>query len=430
MGDLGLCPRLRRLSAARRPRRRPARPAADLHGRPRPLHARLSALRFRLERDVADRRTCRAGPGRGHAVAGRALDPDAHVRRRSRAQHRTRGVGRRRRLRRRGRGAARRHRHRPAQLGMDLPRQRAHRCRRPDPVAALAGREPRRAGDELRRHGRLPRHLGPRAPRARHHAGPELGLGLRTHHRALRRVGGAAARLPRLGVAGTRAADALRDLALPHAHGGERRGLHPGDGAVRDVPDADAVHAAGARLLRHEDRRRLPRGRGDDRAVGECRRGGRKPGGCEARPHLRHGASHRRPRLLHTGLRGRLLLGRPLPRLPDHRTGHAILLRADHDRGGRGHDARGRRPRLGPDQHVAADRRRARHRPPLHHRHLRGRRPPGGRDGVAAGVRRRLPRRVLGGSGNRARGRARVGLRRTGQRPRAGPGAAAAQAAA
>ena len=39
------------------------------------------------------------------------------------------------------------------------------------------------------------------------------------------------------------------DLPAADADGGEHRRLHPRDGAVRDVPDADAVHAAGARTL-------------------------------------------------------------------------------------------------------------------------------------------------------------------------------------
>ena len=46
-------------------------------------------------------------------------------------------------------------------------------------------------------------------------------------------------------------------------------GLHPGHRVVLDVPDADALHAAGAGLLRDEDGRRLPRGRRyGDRVVG------------------------------------------------------------------------------------------------------------------------------------------------------------------
>ena len=47
----------------------------------------------------------------------------------TRAEHRARRLGRGRRLRRRGRRAARRHPHRRAELGVDLPRQRAGRHR-------------------------------------------------------------------------------------------------------------------------------------------------------------------------------------------------------------------------------------------------------------------------------------------------------------
>ena len=53
-----------------------------------------------------------------------------------------------------------------------------------------------------------------------------------------------------VGAAAPRAADALRDPPDPDGERGERRRVHHGHRAVLDVPDADALHAAGARLLR------------------------------------------------------------------------------------------------------------------------------------------------------------------------------------
>ena len=55
-------------------------------------------------------------------------------------------------------------------------------------------------------------------------------------------------------------------------------------------------------------------------------------------------------------------LGDLLPGLPADRGRAGLLVRADLDRRARGRAARRGRPRVGPDQHVAADRRRARHR--------------------------------------------------------------------
>ena len=70
------------------------------------------------------------------------------------------------------------------------------------------------------------------------------------------------ARLRALGAAADGPARSLLHLPPADADGGERGRLHHGHGAVLDVPDADALHAAGAGLLGDEDRRRLPRRRG------------------------------------------------------------------------------------------------------------------------------------------------------------------------
>ena len=83
---------------------------------------------------------------------------------------------------------------------------------------------------------------------------------------------------------------------------------------------------------------------------------------CQAGARLRHDDDDRRPRLLHPGLRGRVVLGGPVPGLPDHRPRDSVRVHTDHDRRRGGHAARRGRSRVGVDQHDATDRRRPRHR--------------------------------------------------------------------
>ena len=125
-----------------------------------------------------------------------------------------------------------------------------------------------------------------------------------------------------------------------------------------------------------EDRRRLPRGRRyGDRLVGG-RRPARDPHRGEAGAGDRDDRADRGPAVLHPGLRRRQLRQRPAARLPHHRGRDRVLLRPDLDRGtGRG-EARRSRARIGADQHLAADRWRARHRRTLHDRHLAAPRTP------------------------------------------------------
>ena len=146
VGDQRLRAALRRLPPARRPRRRPPRTPARVPRRHRRVHGRLAAVRVRMERGVADRRPRPAGPRRGDHLARRAVDPHDDLRRGQRAQHGARRLGRGRRVRRGRRRPARRRPHRPAELGVDLLRQRARRHRRLRARAAAARREPRRDG--------------------------------------------------------------------------------------------------------------------------------------------------------------------------------------------------------------------------------------------------------------------------------------------
>ena len=250
VGDQRIRALLRRLPAPRRPARRHPRPAAGLRRGSRPLHGRVVPRRDGLERGLADRGAGAAGAGRSCDLARRPLDPHDHVRRGEGAQRRARRLGRRRRLRRRSGRPARRGDHGHAQLGVDLLRQHPGRDRRtgarPDP----ARREPRRSREELRRPRRRARHGRPDGARLRDHGGERLRLGLGDHVGDLRRRACAPRCLRRLGAATSRAADALRDPPDEHDPGRQRRRLHSRNGDVRDVPDADALHAASARLLR------------------------------------------------------------------------------------------------------------------------------------------------------------------------------------
>ena len=101
-------------------------------------------------------------------------------------------------------------------------------------------------------------------------------------------------------------------------------------------------------------------------------------------------------------------LGDLLPGLPRDRDGDGVRVRLDLDRGARGRAGEGRRPRLRADQHVAADRRRARHRGALLGRDRPVERRHGGGRRGAAGAHLRLPGGVLGRRRDRRGGRARL----------------------
>src|SRR5205814_1082091 len=73
--------------------------------------------------------------------------------------------------------------------------------------------------------------------------------------------GRAAGRVRLVGAPTRRTADALRNPPHEDGRGRKRRRADPRDGHVLAVPDADAVHAAGARLLTHEDRCGVSRSR-------------------------------------------------------------------------------------------------------------------------------------------------------------------------
>ena len=126
----GLRAHLRRVHAHRRQARRPARPAADLHGGARRLHRRLARLRPGDQRRLPDRRARRAGLRRRDDQPGDAVDHRRDVPA-QRARQGDRDLGRRLGHGPRDRPARRRTAHRARQLELDLLHQRPDRRRRP-----------------------------------------------------------------------------------------------------------------------------------------------------------------------------------------------------------------------------------------------------------------------------------------------------------
>ena len=242
--------------------------AADLLGRRRVFMAGLSwsrvaslAGRIRRQPGPADRRPRRAGPGRGDHLAGGALDRHHALQGRRRAQQGARRLGRGRRLGRRRRRPPRRHPHRRPRLGVGAVGERAGRAAsplaltpRPDPG------EPLRVGDaSLRRRRRGHRHRRPLGPGLRAPRRQQRGLGLDQDRRP------AGAR--RWSLIGAFVAIELRSKAplvpfrifrLRTLTGRERRRPPARRVAVLDVLLHLAVHAAGARLQRDPRRALVP----------------------------------------------------------------------------------------------------------------------------------------------------------------------------
>ena len=167
---------------ARRVPRRPARAAAGLPGRGRPLHARLAALRGRADGRVADRRPAGPGGRRGAADPGQPGDHRGELPPRRPGAGDRRLVGPRRR-RDGDRAAARRLADRRGLLARDLPDQPAARRLR-----ALGGGAPR-AGDarpERDRQARPRRRGAGRGRARRHHLRADRGAGRAGRRRSSR----------------------------------------------------------------------------------------------------------------------------------------------------------------------------------------------------------------------------------------------------
>ena len=158
----------------------------------------------------------------------------------------------------------------------------------------------------------------------------------------------------------------LSIFRLPTIVGRERRRLHARGGDLLDVLPARALHAgrrrgSGTRAIRSGVGYLLVActiivSAGASQAL---RRALRRPQRAPRGPR----AADARPALLHAGVAARHVSRRPRARL--RARGHRSRLRVHprHDRRPHGHHRRRGRARFGPDQHVAADRRRRRRRP-------------------------------------------------------------------
>ena len=207
--DLGLLPgqpllgrelvhaRLRRLPAAGRPPRRPARPPPHVHLRHVAVRGRIARRRPRSKRRLARGRTRGPGPRRGADLPRRAGDRDHHLRRGRRAQQGAGRLGRRRRLRRRRGCAPRRRAHREPRLGVGPVRERADRHRGGADRPAAARRVERPLEPVLRHRRRVLGHGRPGAARLHARRRQQRGLGVHPDARAGRRRGGAARRVRR-----------------------------------------------------------------------------------------------------------------------------------------------------------------------------------------------------------------------------------------
>ena len=170
--------RLRRLPAARRARRRSARPPARATDRARRLHRGISARRPRQRRHRARGHALSQGRGRGVHRTGRPLDHHDPVHRRPGAQPRAQHLHRdgRQRVFARPRGGRAAHR---ARLALDVPAARPDRARaagrRPTLPAARPGRAERPA--RVRPPRRRDAERRDAAARAHDRRGAQPGLG-------------------------------------------------------------------------------------------------------------------------------------------------------------------------------------------------------------------------------------------------------------
>ena len=294
LGDERLQPRAHGALPAHGPARRPLRPQARLHARPRAVHRRLAAVRPRDERPHAGRLARGAGGRRRGRRAHGARPAPAGVPRASPGLRR-RPVRGRQLARPRGRPRARRRARLVQGLAGRLLAQPPGRDRRRRPRAHAHARPAHAA------HPRVPR-LARRRPRQRRpllrhagdHPGQRLGLDVGRRHRPLRRRRRPA---PPLGVVGApHRLSPLRPPPVPRphlrrvGHGRHDRGhrddghdvhgrdLHDRDdglqraqGRARDRHPPGRRHDpdAAGRLARRPHRTALARG---DRRAGDRRR--------------------------------------------------------------------------------------------------------------------------------------------------------------
>ncbi len=184
VGDHGVRDHVRGLPPARGSDGRSARAAPHLLRRPRPVHARVADVRAGVERRGTDRLPRGSGGGRRDHLAGRAVDRDDHLQRRSGAEQGTRDLGRARGIRRSRGSPARRDPDQVSRLAVDLLRQRARGCRRVRADSSDRSREPRRPRTSpVRCRWRRERDRRSRPARLRDLEGAGRGLGERPDDR-------------------------------------------------------------------------------------------------------------------------------------------------------------------------------------------------------------------------------------------------------
>ena len=203
------------------------------------------------------------------------------------------------------------------------------------------------------------------APRLRAGRGARGRLGLARDAWHDRRRPGAAGGVRRDRASLARAAGSVQHLPLEDADGGERGRPFDWRVALQHVLLHLALHAERVGLQRHQGGTlvsalgRLDHPRGRDRVSA------RDEDRLQARDGDGHGVRRRRPCLVQPDLgRWQLPGRRPLPVAP-RRNRTRVLVRAGHDRRHEQRQGPRGRPRLGPDQHLAAGRRRPGPRDPL-----------------------------------------------------------------
>ena len=252
MGAERLRPDVRRAAAGRRPGGRPARPPARVHDRDSAVHGRVAAVRSGLDPGRAAGRPRAPGCRRGDHDPDRPVHHLHHLHRGRRAQQGPGDLGR---ARRRGchhRVADRRPAHRRPRLAVDLLHQRPGGPGRARAVPAAAAGEPCHPGHgpaQLRPGRRAHQHRRARPAGVRGGHGTAGRLGQRPDGRRAGRLGPAARRVRGDRVAPSRPAGAAAHLPQPDARHRRRDDRPDRRRRGRPAVRADAVRAAGARLL-------------------------------------------------------------------------------------------------------------------------------------------------------------------------------------
>ena len=347
---------VRRLSAARRPARRPVRPAPPLPDRNLRVHGRVPRLRALDLAGNARRLARSAGARRCGRIRRLAVAHDQPLHRAGRAREGDGSLRVRRLGRRKPRRLARRDHHRRDQLALDLPRQLPDRRRCRPALPAAPARGSHSDLDAPRRRGRDHDHRRADRRRLRDRECQPERLDVGRNARLARRRAGALRRLHPARDSRALAAGAAPAVQASQPRDCRRRRNSLGRRDVRVVLPDGALHAARAGVQPARDRSRVPSRQRDhgcalDRHFREARDALRLPGAARDRARARGPWSP----LARACPRRREL---PRGHLPEHgaaRPGRRHGLQPGAARG----DERGRAARvgsrLGDRQHVVHD---------------------------------------------------------------------------